>query len=90
MNDEVVLCRFVRFVAMEEQEDVLFGEPVVTDTEVFAQAERVLKTGDGSFGSGGFDLITSRDDSDIRMLVFEAEDIGVVHAIEGRRVECIF
>ena len=86
MEDEVVGRLLLGFVAVKKQQDVLFGEAVVADTEVLAQVQRVLETLHGFVRTGDLDLTATRHHTYIRVLVLEAEHVTVVHSVEGRGV----
>ena len=87
VEDEIVGGLFLGLVAADEHKDVLFGEAIVADAEVLAEVQRVLEAFDSGFGSGDLNLVTTRHDAHVGVLVFEAEDVVVIHSVKGRSIE---
>ena len=87
MQDEIIGSLFLRFIAMQEHEHILFRKAVIADTELFTQVNRLLEISYCLFRTGHFDLITACHDAYIGVLVLEAKDILVIRAVKGRRIE---
>ena len=70
-------------------QNILLGKPIIADTELLTFAQCLFKIIDCSLGARYLYLIATCHDPHIGMLVLETEDILVIHAVKGRRIEGI-
>ena len=77
----------MRALSVQELQDILLGETVVANAELFAQLKCLLKTLYRLLRTGYLDLIATRHHTHVGMLVFETKHVLVVHAIERRRIQ---
>ena len=67
---------------MQELEYLLLVEGIILDAKRFALAQILLKACDSRLRTNDLDLIPTRHDTHIGVLVFQAQDIDIVHAIK--------
>ena len=73
---------------MKELENLLLVEGVVLDAKRLTLAQILLEARDSGLRTDNLHLIATRHDAYIGVLVLEAKDIDVIHAIESGGVEC--
>ena len=74
---------------MQEHEYLFFVEGIVFYTEGLAQAQAMLKAGNGCFCPRYFHLVAACYNPHIGVLVLETKDILIVYAVENRRIEVV-
>ena len=89
MQNQVVVFEYLRLGPLNEVEDNLLGKHVVLYAEAFSFPHIVFKPLHLLIGTAHFNGITTRHHTHLRVHVFQAENILIIHPVKGAGVKII-